>query len=380
MTFLVLTFAVFAAVCQNPDFDKIKFWTGNGSKVAMIVVDFNDGSSNECFAWGYRFDGNNISAQQMIDDIAQSDTNFTTGIGGGFLSDIAYLNHSGIGGSPNYWATFTFLNSIWEMNLGLSELLSDSTIFGCSYTEWDENYNPIYLPENPIPAKKPFFFDPNIVQFWTGTGSQQALLAIDFNNNTTPECFVWGYRFDGNDITAENMINAIDSADEHFSVNIASGFLNDIVYFSNAGIGGSPNYWATFTLQNHLWDMNLGISEILTNQSIFGISYTDWDNDFNPIFEPENPMPASIHTSIDQYYNLIEATVYPNPTSDKLFIKNAPIESTISIFSMNGALILRTKTENSMINQLDIKHLIAGQYLLQINNLNSNYHQFFVKN
>lgn len=376
---IVLSFGFIAGFCQNPDFGKIKFWTGSGSKVAMLVVDFNDGNTNECFAWGYRYEGNNITAQQMLEDIALADTNLNVGIGGGFLSDLLYLNHSGIGGSPNYWATFTYINQQWQMNNGLSELLSDSLIFGNSYTDWDENYNPINVPENPISAKKPFLFNPLDVQFWIGTGSKTAFLAIDFNNNNSTECFVWAYRFEGSDVTAENMMNAIDSADEHLSISIASGFLNDVVYFSNTGIGGSPNYWASFTLQNSLWEMNMGLSEILSDHSFFGLSYTDWDQDFNPISEPENPTPASVHTSIDQQYNLAEVIIYPNPASDFLYIKNASTESMISVFSMNGALISRTKSNTNAINQLNIKHLTAGQYLLQIEGNNESSRQFFIK-
>ena len=129
-------------------FDDVSFWIGNGSKVAMLVVDFNDTSATESYAWGYRFDGN-VTADSMLAEIAAVDTNLSIGTAGGFLNSIEYKNHTGIGGSPNYWGTWsgTGLHD-WMMNAGLSTTISDSAWFGCSYT----NFNPALIPELPVAA------------------------------------------------------------------------------------------------------------------------------------------------------------------------------------------------------------------------------------
>jgi hypothetical protein len=293
-SFLVLFFALFVSYAQNPSFSDIKFWAGSGDKVAMFVVDFNDGATNECYAWGYRFDGDDVSAMTMLEDIAAADPNFSYAESGGFLSDIHYLTHSGVGGSPNWWSTFNFQNNAWVMNMGYSELLSDSTIFGNSYTEWDANYNPVNLPGSPIAAKVPFVFTNDNVRFWVGQGAKKALFVADFNDGFGyNECYVWGYKFDGDDVTAEEMINAITTADTNLSVSITSGFLSDMSYLSHVGEGGNPNWWSTFSLSSYLWEMNMGISEVLVDNCIFGASYTDWDASFNPVFEPESPLAAS---------------------------------------------------------------------------------------
>lgn len=63
------------------------------------------------------------------------------------------------------------------------------------------------------------------IQFWTGTGSNQAVMAVQwnspevFNNSYVPapvetKTMVWGYRFDGTK-TGEDMFNAILAADPH---------------------------------------------------------------------------------------------------------------------------------------------------------------------
>ena len=118
----------------------------------MLIVDFNDGPE-DCFAFGYRFDGSK-TAYDMLVDIAAATSNFSVNASSAWLSDLTYNTHSGIAGNPTYWMTFTFINPDWEMNLdGIAEVLVDSMIFGCSYTDMDSSFTiPLHLPENPVPA------------------------------------------------------------------------------------------------------------------------------------------------------------------------------------------------------------------------------------
>ncbi len=374
--FFVLS--VLSGFSQNPDFSKIKFWTGNGQKVAMLVIDFNDGSANESYAWGYRFDGNTVSAENMLMDIVANDTNLSIVFNGGFLSNINYINHSGIGGSPYYWSTFTMINNLWNSNMGYSEILSDSMIFGNSYTDFDQSYNPITMPETPIPAPKPFILQTQNIINWTGNGSKKAYLVVDFNDSTTPQCYAWGYKFDSDTITAEQMINDIALTDNHFSVNIGSGFLNDINYFNHSGIGGNPYYWASFTLNSFIWEANFGISEILQNNTIFGLSYTDWDNEFNPIFEPENATPASLHTEISEVI-INDILIYPNPANNFISFKTKMNYSKISIVDLSGNEIFECLNNFSQKNQIDVSMLSKGAYLLKVEMNNLVKTQLFIK-
>ena len=52
---------------------------------------------------------------------------------------------------------------------------------------------------------------------WTGTGSNEAALVIDWHDGKTPVSLVWGYRFNGT-ATGLDMINAIDAADPRLNV------------------------------------------------------------------------------------------------------------------------------------------------------------------
>lgn len=59
-------------------------------------------------------------------------------------------------------------------------------------------------------AKADFEFDD--VQVWVGSGENEALLVIDWNDGIRPQSMAWGYRWDG-EASAEDMLIAVCSAD-----------------------------------------------------------------------------------------------------------------------------------------------------------------------
>ncbi len=68
--------------------------------------------------------------------------------------------------------------------------------------------------------------------------------------------------------------------------------------------------------------------------------------------------------------------IYPNPTSDILYISNPPEESMVHIKSIEGKLILSKKL---IANQIDIEQLQTGQYILSLSNAKKNKSIFFQK-
>ncbi len=95
---------------------------------------------------------------------------------------------------------------------------------------------------------------------WTGTGSNQAGLVIDFHDGETKQSFVWGFRWDGVK-TGSEMITAIASADTNLSIQVggtvSSGFfLTQASYFDGVftHVATSGNfvdnfdYWGYFAV------------------------------------------------------------------------------------------------------------------------------------
>ena len=71
----------------------------------------------------------------------------------------------------------------------------------------------------------------------------------------------------------------------------------------------------------------------------------------------------------------LELSIYPNPTTDVLFIKNSNLEFNYQLFDVTGKLIA-TSSKMKQINQIDMSSLGIGTYMLIIlvnNNLTKSF-------
>ncbi len=62
--------------------------------------------------------------------------------------------------------------------------------------------------------------DFNDIQFWTGSGANQAALVIDWNDGKSAESLIWGYRWNGT-ATGLDMFEALVNADPHLFAHLA---------------------------------------------------------------------------------------------------------------------------------------------------------------
>jgi len=215
-----------------------------------------------------------------------------------------------------------------------------------------------------LPKTSKAQFEFSDIQFWVGTGQFKTAVVVDFNDGTSEECFVWGYRFDDTtSVTAETCFRDIDSADASLSFDIAGGFLNSAFYGSHQAIGGTNNwYFATFnslkTFGN--WSMNNGLSEILKDSLWFGASFTPWDTNWMPVYLPENPVPASQPTRL-VYYRTKDSYIYPNPIRSIAFIEDS-FAKLIEVYSLDGRKITDIIPANGTF---DVSNLKEGFYFFR---------------
>ena len=94
------------------DFAEILYWVGEGSKRAVLAVNWAD----TALAWGYKFDGTKTVADMMT-DIAAADPRFSYE-GEGFVSDITFNDGTvSLAGTPgNFWGSTN--NGIVDMGMG----------------------------------------------------------------------------------------------------------------------------------------------------------------------------------------------------------------------------------------------------------------------
>lgn len=354
LLFLLLSSSYLFTHAQSWQQD-ISFWVGQGQDSAIFIVDFNDSSTFESYAWGILFDGN-IDGAAMIQAIASADPGFQYADNNGFLNDIIYGTQQGLGGQPDFWSTWDGLDmGTLSTNLGLSTVIGPGALFACSYTD----FNPATYPDTPVAAINPLAFTFADINIWLGNGADSTVLVIDFNDGQSVQSYAWGYLFDGN-LLGEDLLTAIVAADPKLDVVISNGFLSDITYASQAGLGGQPDYWSTWngTDMAH-WSSNLGLSSAVQPGEFFGCSYTD----FNPALPPSPPVPADLATSIARLDG--QVTLYPNPVTDVLRIEaSTPGNGSYAIFNLQGQLVQNGTWQGT--TPLAVAHLPAGTYVIQL--------------
>ncbi|PKP03916.1 MAG: hypothetical protein CVU11_06630 [Bacteroidetes bacterium HGW-Bacteroidetes-6] len=203
----------------------------------------------------------------------------------------------------------------------------------------------------------------NDISFWIGSGTYSAALVVDFNDGTSPQCFVWGYRFSDPSTTAEDMIRTIDSVDHALQVSFVGGFLSDINYLTHSGIGGNPDYFASFFGDGDStnWVMNMGTSEVLTDSVWFGLSYTPWDTAFNPVYVPGLPVAASPVNAVAGIENA-GYRLWPNPVAAGNSVRANFSYDEYIVYDAFGRMVLKSSGNNSAV--VDVSGLLNACYTI----------------
>lgn len=354
--FLVFSIGLFQMQGQQAG-PELLYFVGSGSDTATLVIDFRQSSlygQDSCYAWGVLFN-QSISGESMLNTAAAADINLQVNISGGFLNDVIYGRKQGLGGMPDFWSTWdgASLDSL-SLNAGISSTVSNGEVFAISYTDFSPAAD---TPGVPIPAYDPAALTFSRVNQWFGTGSDSAVLVVDFHKDDRA-VYAWGYKFEDS-ITGSRLLNDLSNAITDLQVN-ATNFLNDIIYQSDSGIGGSPNFWGTYSATNYgNWYLNAGIGTFVKNGDFFGCSYTD----FSPALRPR--VPSNVAPAMGAQLYRTEHWVYPNPTRGKLYLPAGKGE-TYGIFDLSGTELDAGKvSENEM---LDLRSFKPGIYLLQLGN------------
>ena len=198
------------------------------------------------------------------------------------------------------------------------------------------------------------------VQFWVGSGPDSSVLVVDFQDGSSAPAYAWGFLHNGS-ATAEEMLIAVAAADTDLEMEFVSGFLNSITYGMHAGIGGSPNYWSTWTgTSTATMESNLGASEVLSNGEWFACSYTDFD----PALPPTEPVAASSATGI-AVVQPIFFQIYPQPAADVLYVNTGNEMGTIMVFDITGKRVANLPL-GAGVRSIDVSAWPAGSYVAQV--------------
>lgn len=132
------------------------FTAGTGTNESYMVVDFQDGTSQPSFLFGYKYDGTKTGLD-MVEALSAYDApavGYVPGYGPGTTSSLgpaiesfAFLGHSQAGFDINaYWGYYTKDAGVWDY---APTGFSTRTLFNGSYDGWSFSNGTDPLPRDP---------------------------------------------------------------------------------------------------------------------------------------------------------------------------------------------------------------------------------------
>ena len=352
---LLLLFIFNVSLLSQFHYSDLEFFVGSGTDTTMLVVDFKDASFDSSYAWGYLYSGTK-TGEDLLMAVAKADENFQINIDtasfGNFLQDIIYIEHTGLGGQPDFWSTWDGMGiDSLSTNNGIASTLMPGGVFGVSYTD----FNPAVAPGTPLPAYDPEGLKSNQVQNWTGSGSDSTLMIIDFADGTDSTSFVWGYLFNDS-VSYLTVLADLDQADTQLSV-VSSGAVTSISYRGLQGMVGATSDWYVWEAENWgNWRLRYADEVYLHPGDLGAVVFTRF-------LQPERPiLPANIDASISLMEpNASRFRIYPNPVKSRLHIEGLDYQY-VRLLDLQGRPVKEfSKGELVLLGDLE-----PAWYILQV--------------
>ena len=374
----------------------IQYWVGTGDNAAVIAI--NWGVPDTALAWGLRFSGD-LTVTTALQALVAAEDRLTTNAAMSTFdyndgtTSLTFQNVSGnymqfiLNGNPQASLTSAVTDGaflkVGESAYGVGY---DSTAFyGAWYpmgVAWPTEIHPVAAPDTTpvIPAPDEATIAFSDILFWVGTGSNEAVMAV----NWADTALAWGYRWDGT-ATVADMMNHIAAADPRFSFT-GTGMVSDINYIDTAAgmttpLGITPGNWWGST-NNGVMDM--GMAQTLSNGDlekwadsstgilVDSVWVDEWGGYWNyiyvypmTIYPVTVPDTTTIQDGIDNH-EMPQVFAYPNPCNGTLYIINENAER-VELYNVNGQLLEMVNSGDTHIT-LNMQAYPAGLYMLKVGN------------
>lgn len=372
--FGLFTTNLFAQQDATIDPADIRYWIGEGENQAVLIVNWAE--PDTALAWGYRFEGEMVTVQEMMDKITEVDSRLSYTPGPWGLGDILFNDGTlemGIT-AGGYW----MFNVDGEMaQVGYDQ----QTVANNNYVKWgDTNCGTMVDPETwayvweaPVAAVYPLAdestIDPDLIRYWVGEGENEVVFAVNWNEPDT--CLAWGYRFSEENVTVKHIMDALKDADPRFDyVDIGWG-VGDIYYTdANLDLALYGTYW--------MYNVNGSMAMLgFDQQTVENGDFIKWGDEscateiaqWSYVWTQEVE-PVWMNTGVvENQDNTL--SVYPNPAVNETFvtIENAGM-NTVSLYDMQGRLV-NTMSVDAMAGEqvrLSIEMLNSGVYFVTVSN------------
>jgi|GEM_PF-796465 len=231
--FGLFTTNLFAQQDATIDPADIRYWIGEGENQAVLIVNWAE--PDTALAWGYRFDAETVTVQEMMDKITEADSRLSYTPGPWGLGDILFNDGTlemGIT-AGGYW--------MYNVDGEMAQVGYDQqTVANNNYVKWgDTNCGTMVDPETwayvweaPVAAVYPLADEAMIefsdIRYWVGEGENEVVFAVNWNEPDT--CLAWGYRFSEETVTVKDVMDAIKAADARFDYVLGPWGVDNITY------------------------------------------------------------------------------------------------------------------------------------------------------
>lgn len=369
--FGLFTTNLFAQEDANIDPANIRYWIGEGENEVVFIVNWNE--PDTALAWGYRFSEESLTVEAVMNGIAEADYRFAYDAANGWLSDITFNDGNLDLGLAGMWWMFN-VNGATAM-----DLYTNITVSNGDWIKWgDEScgvlidpVNYFYVWEKEVAAVYPLadeaMIDFSEILYWVGEGENEVVFAVNWNEPN--KCLAWGYRFNEETVTVENVMDAIAEADGRFAYDGSNGWLSDITF--NDGeleLGLAGMYFMYNVNGMGAW---YGYNEQTVVNGDFikwgdescGTEIAQWTYVWTQTVEP-----VSVYTGVDEF-NASTLAVYPNPAVNETFVtlENAGL-SEVTVYDVQGRMVSSQSVVAVAGEQVRIstEMLNAGVYFVSV--------------
>ena len=331
----------------------VKYFIGEGTQTAYLVVDFKDGTTDRSYAWGIRFNpSQSISGVQMLQLVANAEPAFDFEQSGGFLNMLSFNSHLQQSGN-DWWSLWTSSFGPGEFDPAgwMSSTLENNVWYGASYGFSNPEME---APSNPIAAYSSQWFTNTNVTSWQGSGANKSVIVVDFgtDTNNVANSFAIGLKYDGV-LSGEAILTAVQSHISAFSFAMNGQEISQITFGTNTQL--SP--WNVFKGTNLSdWTNKMSLSQVtLSNNEWLGLSFGSR--------RPFKPQEMTTYLGLNSNSKADLIKLYPNPVENILYISSENEIKGCLILDQNGRIIKEVKG-----NSIDVSTLSQGMYFLKMNN------------
>lgn len=350
--------------------ENIYYWIGEGQNEVIFIGNWNE--PDTALAWGYRFNEETLTVKDVLDAITEADYRLSYEANGSWFSNLVFndgvVDLSLYGGywmyningqtAGNYFDAQTVVNGdVIKFGDESCGIITDPNLW--TYV-WTTPVVPVYaLAEEAM-------INASEILYWIGEGEHQAIFAVNWAEPNV--CYAWGYRFSGDSVILENMMDDIAAADGRFDYKAEGGMVLDLMFIDGDQHLALAGMWWMYNINGYMaW---YGYNE----QAVYDGDFVKFgDESCGTYIAPwtqvwEAPVvPVPVYDNVNE--NSVNMSLYPNPASTYTMLEVDMSNATVTVADLQGRVLRSFAVVNATEPvRIETEGFKAGLYFVTVSN------------